>query len=71
MQHPMVIVGGVAAGMSAASKARRLKPDLPIFVFEKSGFVSYGACGMPYYLSDVIPDHNKMVIRTPEFLMRR
>lgn len=43
MQHPMVIVGGVAAGMSAASKARRLKPDLPIFVFEKSGFVSYGA----------------------------
>jgi NADPH-dependent 2,4-dienoyl-CoA reductase/sulfur reductase-like enzyme len=67
MKHPMVIVGGVAAGMSAASKARRLKPDLPIFVFEKSGFVSYGACGMPYYLSDVIADHNKMVIRTPEF----
>lgn len=66
MQQPLVIIGGVAAGMSAASKARRLQPDLPIVVFEKSGFVSYGACGMPYYLSGVIPDHNKMVIRTPE-----
>ncbi|MBS4031442.1 MAG: CoA-disulfide reductase [Clostridiales bacterium] len=64
---PLIVVGGVAAGMSAASKARRLKPDLPIIVYEKSGFVSYGACGMPYYLSDVIPDHNKMVIRSPEY----
>ncbi|MDW7684243.1 MAG: FAD-dependent oxidoreductase, partial [Bacillota bacterium] len=67
MQHPMVVVGGVAAGMSAASKVRRLQPDLPILVFEKGSFVSYGACGMPYYLSDVIPDHNNMVIRTPEY----
>jgi NADPH-dependent 2,4-dienoyl-CoA reductase/sulfur reductase-like enzyme len=66
LQQPLVVIGGVAAGMSAASKARRLQPDLPIIVFEKSGFVSYGACGMPYYLSGVIPDHNKMVIRTPE-----
>lgn len=66
MQHPLAVIGGVAAGMSAASKARRLKPGLPIVVFEKSSFVSYGACGMPYYLSGVIPDHNKMVIRTPE-----
>lgn len=66
MQQPLVVIGGVAAGMSAASKARRLQPDLPIVVFEKNSFVSYGACGMPYYLSGVIPDHNKMVIRTPE-----
>ena len=65
--HPLVIIGGVAAGMSAASKARRLEPELAIMVFEKSNFVSYGACGMPYYLSDVIPDHNQMVIRTPEY----
>lgn len=65
--QPLVVIGGVAAGMSAASKARRLQPELPIIVYEKSGFVSYGACGMPYYLSDVIPDHQKMVIRTPEF----
>jgi NADPH-dependent 2,4-dienoyl-CoA reductase/sulfur reductase-like enzyme len=71
MQKPLVIIGGVAAGMSAASKARRLQPDLPIIVFEKSSFVSYGACGMPYYLSDVIPDHNKMVIRTPEMYQQK
>jgi NADPH-dependent 2,4-dienoyl-CoA reductase/sulfur reductase-like enzyme len=40
-------------------------------VFEKSSFVSYGACGMPYYLSDVIPDHQKMVIRTPEMYQEK
>ncbi|EEG78773.1 CoA-disulfide reductase [Dethiobacter alkaliphilus] len=71
MQHPLVIIGGVAAGMSAASKARRLQPDLPVVVFEKSEYVSYGACGIPYYLSDVIPDHNKMVIRTPQYYDER
>ena len=71
MQHPLVVIGGVAAGMSAASKARRLQPDLPVVVFEKSEYVSYGACGIPYYLSDVIPDHNKMVIRTPEYYDER
>ena len=69
--YPLVVIGGVAAGMSAASKARRLEPELPIIVFEKSSFVSYGACGMPYYLSDLIPDHNKMVIRTPEYYHRK
>jgi NADPH-dependent 2,4-dienoyl-CoA reductase/sulfur reductase-like enzyme len=67
MSRPLVVIGGVAAGMSAASKARRLQPELPIIVYEKSNFVSYGACGMPYYLSDLITDHNKMVIRDPEF----
>jgi NADPH-dependent 2,4-dienoyl-CoA reductase/sulfur reductase-like enzyme len=67
MQNPLVVVGGVAAGMSAASKARRLMPDLPVIVFEKSSFVSYGACGIPYYLSGVIPDHRRMIIRDPEY----
>ncbi|MBS4032565.1 MAG: CoA-disulfide reductase [Clostridiales bacterium] len=67
MQKPLIVIGGVAAGMSAASKTRRLQPDLPVIVYEKSNFVSYGACGMPYYLSDVITDHNKMVIRTPDY----
>jgi NADPH-dependent 2,4-dienoyl-CoA reductase/sulfur reductase-like enzyme len=71
MQQPLVVIGGVAAGMSAASKARRLQPDLPIIVFEKGNFVSYGACGMPYYLSDVIPDPMKMVIRTPEMYNKK
>ncbi len=43
-----IIIGGVAAGMSAASKIRSLDPEAEIRVFEKSGYVSYAACGMPY-----------------------
>lgn len=49
MNERLVIIGGGAAGMSAAAKARRLKQDLNIVVYEKSGYVSYGACGFPYY----------------------
>ncbi len=71
MQQPLVVIGGVAAGMSAASKARRLMPELPVIVFEKSNFVSYGACGIPYYLSGVIPDHRKMIIRDPEYYEKK
>lgn len=71
LEQPLVVVGGVAAGMSAASKARRLRPHWPIIVYEKSGFVSYGACGIPYYLSGVIPDHNKMVIRDPRYYLEK
>jgi NADPH-dependent 2,4-dienoyl-CoA reductase/sulfur reductase-like enzyme len=65
--HPFVVIGGVAAGMSAASKARRLRPDWPIIVYEQGSHVSYGACGLPYYLSGVIPDYRKMIIRDPEY----
>lgn len=67
MERPVIVIGGVAAGMSAASKIRRLKPACPVEVYEKSSFVSYGACGLPYYLSDVIPDHSRMVIRDPAY----
>lgn len=67
MQHPLVVIGGVAAGMSAASKARRLRPDWPIIVYERNNFVSYGACGLPYHLSGVVPDYRKMIIRDPEY----
>ncbi|OQX60979.1 MAG: hypothetical protein B5M51_09230 [Anaerolinea sp. 4484_236] len=66
MSERLVIIGGCAAGMSAASKARRLNPNLEIAVYEKTGFVSYGSCGMPYYISGVIDDYNKLVVRTPE-----
>ncbi len=62
----VVVVGGVAAGMSAASRARRLEPDLDITVYERSGFCSYSACGLPYHVSGVIPDPAALVVRTPE-----
>jgi NADPH-dependent 2,4-dienoyl-CoA reductase/sulfur reductase-like enzyme len=52
--------------MSAASKARRVDPKMKILVYEKSGYVSYGACGLPYYVQGLIPDHNQLIARTPE-----
>jgi NADPH-dependent 2,4-dienoyl-CoA reductase/sulfur reductase-like enzyme len=65
MTERLLVIGGCAAGMSAASKARRLNPDLEIVVYEKTGFVSYGSCGLPYYVSGLIEDHNTLVVRTP------
>jgi NADPH-dependent 2,4-dienoyl-CoA reductase/sulfur reductase-like enzyme len=61
----MVVVGGVAGGASAA-KAKRENPELEVVVYEKSGWVSYGACGLPYVLSGEIPRLEKLVARTPE-----
>ena len=58
-----VIIGGDAAGMSAASRARRNQPDLEIIVLEATGDVSYSACGMPYNLADPDRDMNDLVVR--------
>lgn len=66
MNERLVIIGGGAAGMSAAAKARRLKQDLNIVVYEKSGYVSYGACGFPYYIKGEIPRIEDVIIRTPQ-----
>ena len=67
----LVVVGGVAAGMSAASKARRVNPELEIVAFERSGYVSYGACGLPYLISGVVPDPHDLIARTPEQFARQ
>jgi NADPH-dependent 2,4-dienoyl-CoA reductase/sulfur reductase-like enzyme len=62
MKHyDFVAIGGVAAGMSAASQARRIKKDISIAVFEKYNYVSYGACGMPYLIDDLVTDENKLI----------
>jgi NADPH-dependent 2,4-dienoyl-CoA reductase/sulfur reductase-like enzyme len=61
----LVVVGGVAAGMSAAARSKRLAPALDVVVFERSGFCSYTACGLPYHVSGVIEDHRALVMRTP------
>jgi NADPH-dependent 2,4-dienoyl-CoA reductase/sulfur reductase-like enzyme len=71
MSIRLVVVGGVAAGMSAASKARRTDPDMEIVVYEKSGHVSYGACGLPYYVQGLIPDHHHLIARPPEHFARQ
>lgn len=66
MSKRLVIVGGVAAGMSAASKARRLDKNLEIVVYEQSGYVSYGSCGFPYLIKGEIPRLEDVVVRTPQ-----
>jgi len=58
-----LIVGGDAAGMSAASRAKRNNPDLDVMVLEKSGDVSYSACGMPYNIADPDRDMNDLIVR--------
>ena len=62
----IVVIGGVAGGMSAAAKARRTNKDAEIVVFEKGRFVSYGACGMPYFLSGEIESYEELIVRKPE-----
>lgn len=61
-----VVVGGNAAGMSAASRIKRKSPDSEVIVFEKTYEVSYGACGLPYYVAGLNDDLNLMRIRTAE-----
>jgi len=62
----LVIIGGVAAGMSAAARARRLDRSLEIVVFEKGEVVSYAACGIPYYLDGHVPSLRDLIVATPE-----
>lgn len=63
----VVIIGGVAAGMSAASKLKRnLKDQADIVVYEKGGEVSYGACGIPFYISDHVKQGKELIARTAE-----
>ncbi len=68
MTERLVVIGSDAAGMSAASQARRRRgpDDLPIKVFEKSSWVSYRACGEPYFISGDVPELSQLIARTPE-----
>jgi NADPH-dependent 2,4-dienoyl-CoA reductase/sulfur reductase-like enzyme len=67
----LVVIGGVAAGLSAASRARRRNPQLEIIVLEKGRHVSYGACGLPYFLSGKVADAEELVVYPPEFFREK
>lgn len=67
----VIIVGGVAGGMSAATRLRRLDEKAEIVILEKGPFVSFANCGLPYYVSGEIADKETLLVQTPESLHRR
>lgn len=67
----LLIVGGVAGGASAATRARRLSESAEIIVFERGPDVSFANCGLPYYLGGEIADRGKLLVTTPERLRER
>lgn len=67
----VVIVGGVAGGATAAARIRRLDEHAEIIVFERSGYISYANCGLPYYIGDVITDPEDLTLQTPESFYSR
>ena len=67
----VVIVGGVAGGATAAARLRRLDEKAEIVVLERSGFVSYANCGLPYYIGGVIEDQAELTLQTPESFYAR
>jgi len=71
MHKKFVIIGGDAAGMSAASKIRRMQPDAELVVFEKGPHISFAACGIPYWISGVIEDGSKLQVLTPEIARQK
>lgn len=66
-----VIVGGVAGGMSAATRLRRLNEEAEIIVFERGPYVSFANCGLPYYIGGVIKERSKLLVQTAEKLYQR
>ena len=73
MTERLVVIGGDAGGMTAASQARRLRgpDDLAIVAFERGNFTSYSSCGIPYFVGDVVDELETLIVRTPADFARR
>jgi NADPH-dependent 2,4-dienoyl-CoA reductase/sulfur reductase-like enzyme len=67
----LLIIGGVAAGATAAARARRLDETADITVIERGPYVSYANCGLPYFISGEIEQRSKLLLQTPEGFKRR
>src|SRR6266700_3681588 len=66
----LVVIGGVAAGLSAAARARRIDPRLEIIVLEKGPVISYGACGLPYFVEGRVAETKQLITYTPEYFRK-
>ncbi len=64
MSNRYIVIGGIAAGMSAASRIKKVEPGAEVIVFEKGDFISYGACSMPYYISNPEGDYKDLIVLT-------
>ena len=59
MAKKIVVIGGVAAGAKTASRIKRRDPETEVIMLEKGKMLSYGACGLPYFVSDIVEDHEE------------
>ena len=71
MRTRILIVGGVAAGATAAARARRISEEAGITLIERGPYISYANCGLPYFVSGDVPDRAKLLLQTPEGFNRR
>ena len=67
----LVVIGAVAAGTTAAAKAKRTNPDLEVILLERDPHISYGACGLPYFIGGMIPSTDALVSRSPAEFRKR
>lgn len=67
----LLVIGGVAAGASAAVKARRTSEEWEILIYEKGDYISYANCGMPYYIGNIIKNRDDLLVVTPKYLKDR
>ena len=70
-ENRLIIVGGVAAGLAAAMEARRTSPEIRVTVLERTGDISYGACGLPYVIGGLIDSPARLVLHAPEYFRER
>lgn len=66
----LLVIGGVAAGLSAAARARRIDPNLEILVLEKGDTISYGACGLPYFIEGRVRSVADLIVHTPDYFRK-
>lgn len=67
----VIIIGGVATGASCAARLRRLDENAEITIYEKSGYISYANCGLPYYIGNIIKDRDELTLQSPESFKSR